>query len=109
MIRSHVDYMPNTLEMLIQKLRAIVEKQKIETCAALHQIGSYKLVDVYKRYGVTNSKWNSMTETQREKTYWTFLTDKNKHGKNESFIEKIYPRKIAKKSWASRPKSMRTI
>lgn len=56
MVRSHVDYEPNLLDSLILKLHSLVKHQQIhETRAALHNIGSYKLVDVFKRYQVTQN------------------------------------------------------
>lgn len=49
-----------------------------------------------------------MSLKQRESAYQAFLEDKKKFGHNESFVEKIFPTKVAKKKGqVTRPKTTR--
>lgn len=107
-IRSQTDYMPTDIHSLIMQLKTLVEKQTIEMKAALHNIGSYKLEGVFKRYSVSHNKWCSMKVESRDKLFLTMLTDGKDIGKNESQVEKYFPKNVAKKKSQTRVKGKRT-
>lgn len=55
-IRRMVNFSPKKLEDLTRALKITVESQEHEEKAALHSLGDYSLVDIHRRYLVTNSK-----------------------------------------------------
>jgi hypothetical protein len=68
-----VNWRPQNIPELIQRLYDMVDFQFINLCSALHSTGEYELTASYKIYVVADMVWRTKNQEEKDKLFKNFL------------------------------------
>ncbi|MPC27400.1 hypothetical protein E2C01_020570 [Portunus trituberculatus] len=101
-LKTAVNWKPEKLPDLVDKLHWIVKTQYADMCRALRGEGNFQLAPAFSKFKITISAWNNKTEDEKEAYFTKFLNAKIKDDKNyitstDGQLSIPKPQRLAKK------------
>lgn len=101
-LKTAVNWKPQKLPDLVDKLHRIVKTQYADMRRALRGEGNFQLAPAFSKFKITISAWNNKTEDEKEAYFTKFLNAKIKDDKNyitstDGQLSIPKPQRLAKK------------